>query len=65
VQRRKLHPFCIHQLNNRKGNLDERIGKSGNSGFLLIQLRKGLAEKHVDELNTFITGVEARKVALN
>jgi predicted nucleic acid-binding Zn-ribbon protein len=54
----------IRRLNDRKDNLAERIAKSGNSGLLLIQLRKGLAEAQVTELNTFITGVTARKAAL-
>jgi hypothetical protein len=30
-----------------------------------MQMQRSLAEKQVDELNTFIAGVEARKVALN
>ncbi len=55
----------IRRLNDRKENLEERIGKSGNSGLLLMQMQRSLAEKQVDELNTFIAGVEARKVALN
>ena len=54
----------IRRLNDRKDNLNERIAKSGNSGLLLVQLRKGLAEAQVGELDAFITGVTARKVAI-
>jgi hypothetical protein len=54
----------IRRLNDKKDNLNERIAKSGNSGLLQIQLRKGLAEAQVAELNTFITWVTAWKAAL-
>jgi len=57
-------PGKIRRLNDRKDNLNERIAKSGNSGLLLVQLRKGLAEAQVGELDAFITGVTARKVAI-
>jgi hypothetical protein len=57
-------PDKIRRLNDRKDNLNERIAKSGNSGLLLVQLRKGLAEAQVGELDAFITGVTARKVAI-
>ncbi len=49
----------IRRLNDRKENLEERIGKSGNSGLLLMQMQRSLAEKQVKELNTFIKDVEA------
>jgi hypothetical protein len=54
----------LRRLNDRKENLEERIGKSGNSGLLLMQMQRGLAEKQVAELDAFIAGVTARKTAL-
>jgi predicted nucleic acid-binding Zn-ribbon protein len=54
----------IRRLNDRKDNLNERIAKSGNSGLLLVQLRKGLADAQVAALDAFITGVNARKTAI-
>jgi predicted nucleic acid-binding Zn-ribbon protein len=54
----------IRRLNDRKDNLEERLAKSGSAGLLLMQLRKGIAEAQLAELNTFITGVTARKAAL-
>jgi predicted nucleic acid-binding Zn-ribbon protein len=54
----------IRRLNDRKENLEERVSNTGNTGLLLIEMRKGLADKQVEELNSFIAGVEARKAAL-
>ena len=54
----------IRRLNDRKDNLNERIAKSGNSGLLMMQLRKGLADAQVAALDAFITGVTARKAAI-
>lgn len=55
----------LRRLNDRKENLEERLGNAGNTGLLPLQMQRGLAEKQVEELNTFIAGVEARKAALN
>jgi predicted nucleic acid-binding Zn-ribbon protein len=54
----------IRRLNDRKENLEERVSNTGNTGLLLIEMRKGLADKQVEALNSFIAGVEARKAAL-
>ena len=54
----------LRRLNDPKENLEERIGKSGNMGLLLMQMQRGLAEKQVAELDAFIAGVTARKTAL-
>jgi predicted nucleic acid-binding Zn-ribbon protein len=54
----------IRRLNDRKENLEEKLTNSGNSGLLLMEMRKEMAEVQITALNTFITGVEARKAAL-
>lgn len=54
----------IRRLNDRKDNLEERLANTGNSGLLMMEMRKALAEAQVAALNTFIAGVEARKAAL-
>lgn len=54
----------IRRLNDRKDNLEEKLANSGNSGLLLMEMRKEMAEAQIAALNTFITGLEARKAAL-
>jgi predicted nucleic acid-binding Zn-ribbon protein len=54
----------IRRLNDRKENLEERVSNTGNTGLLLIEMRKGLADKQVEELDSFIAGVAARSAAL-
>ena len=54
----------IRRLNDRKENLEEKLTNSGNSGLLLMEMRKEVAEAQIAALNTFITGLEARKAAL-
>lgn len=55
----------IRRLNDRKDNLEERISKSGNSGLLLMEMQRGMLEKQVTELTSFIDVVGVRKAALN
>jgi len=54
----------LRRLNDRKDNLEERLANTGNSGLLMMEMRKALAEAQVAALNTFIAGVEARKASL-
>jgi hypothetical protein len=54
----------IRRLNDRKENLEERLCNTGNTGLLLIEMRKGLAEKQVEAPDNFIATVQVRKTAL-
>jgi hypothetical protein len=54
----------IRKLNDRKENLEERLSQSGSTGLLLTEMERGIIEKHVTELDTFITAVTTRKAAL-
>lgn len=54
----------IRKLNDRKENLEERVGKSGTSSILENELDLMLLDKQIAEIELFMTAVTDRKSGL-
>jgi len=52
----------IRRLNDRKDNLEEMLANTGNSGLLMMERRKALAEIQVGALTNFISGAKPGKL---
>jgi hypothetical protein len=54
----------IRKLNDRKENLEERVGKAGTNSQLENELDISLLDKQIAEIDVFAVEVNARKAAL-